>query len=147
MWEVFDSDAAWEWLPFSWLQLCGAGVKYLTPERGVGAIREMGSVHGIWRNCWIEHERFWRYEPYTRVSYGVVSSNWMQHAFVRQYAEHLWFEDTADGRTRVTWQIALKLRGVFRLGHYLGPIFRFVYRFALGQARGQIAEHQRLLEQ
>ncbi|WP_052280115.1 SRPBCC family protein [Nocardia vulneris] len=139
VWAVFDGDQAWEWLPFSWLRLCGAGVRYPTPHRGVDVVREMGTVHGIWRVFWIEHEKFWRYEPRKRVSYGVASSNWMQHLFVRQYAEHLWFDETGDGRTLVTWQIALRLRGPFRIGHLCTPMFRSVYRFALAQARGQIA--------
>ncbi|MBN7303153.1 SRPBCC family protein [Mycobacteroides abscessus subsp. bolletii] len=143
VWDVFDSDTAWEWLPFSWLRLFGAGVRYLTPARGVGVVREMGSVHGIWRMGWIEHEKFWRYEPHKRVSYGVERGNWLQRIVVRQYAEHLWFDETPDGRTKVTWQIALNLRGVFRIGHYLKPIFKFVYRFALKQAHRQIAvRHQ-----
>ncbi|MFE9577032.1 hypothetical protein ACFYO1_11660 [Nocardia sp. NPDC006044] len=47
VWDVFDSDHAWEWLPLSGMQLCGAGVRYTTPHRGVDAVREMGSVHGI----------------------------------------------------------------------------------------------------
>lgn len=123
VWEAVDDDHAWEWLPFP-----GVGVRYDSPERGVGVVREMGSVHGIVRALWVERERFWRYEPYQRITFGVVSGNWLQYLLVREYAENMEFAPNSTGGTDVTWDIAVTPRLPFRFSKYAPGVWRLAYR-------------------
>ncbi|WP_082683965.1 MULTISPECIES: SRPBCC family protein [unclassified Mycobacterium] len=127
VWDVLDGDAAWEWLPFP-----GTGVRYPSPERGVGIVREMGSVYDPFRVLWVEREQFWRYEPLKRITFGVVSGNWMQFALVRQYAEDVTFHETADGGTHVVWTVAINPRAPFRFVKYVKPVWRTAYRIGFG---------------
>ncbi|NMN95516.1 SRPBCC family protein [Antrihabitans stalactiti] len=123
VWEAIDDDHAWEWLPFP-----GVGVRYDSPERGVGVIREMGSVHGIVRALWVERERFWRYEPQERITFGVVSGTWIQYLLVREYAENMEFAPNSSGGTDVKWDVAVTLRLPLRFTKYAPAVWRLAYR-------------------
>lgn len=127
VWDVLDSDTAWEWLP-----LPGTGVRYSSAERGTGVIREMGSVHDPFRVLWVEREQFWRYEPQRRIAFGVVSGNWMQFALVRQYCEDVTFDKTETGGTRVVWTVAVNMRALLRFAKYPKPLWRLAYRIGFG---------------
>ncbi|AYF77949.1 SRPBCC family protein [Nocardia yunnanensis] len=123
VWTAIDDDHAWKWLPFP----C-TGVKYDSPARGVGIVREMGSPFEPLRFLWVEKEKFWRYEPNQRITFGVVSGNWLQYLLVRQYGEDKTFTDLGDGRTRVTWTIAVTLRWPLRFATWFPPLWRAAYR-------------------
>jgi hypothetical protein len=127
VWDVLDGDEAWEWLPFP-----GVGVRYPSSDRGAGVIREMGSVHAPFRVLWVEREQFWRYEPLKRITFGVVSGNWMQYGLVRQYAEDVAFHTNADGGTHVVWTVAIKPRAPFRFVRFFAPLWRTAYRIGFG---------------
>ena len=123
VWDAIDDEHGWEWLPFP-----GVGVRYDSPERGVGMIREMGSVHGIVRALWVERERFWRYEPYQRITFGVVSGTWIQSLLVREYAENMEFAPDVNGGTEVTWDVAVTPRLPLRFAKYAPAVWRLAYR-------------------
>ncbi len=130
VWQAFDDDHAWQWLPFP-----GVGVRYPSPDRGVGVVREMGSVHGIVRALWVEHERFWRYEPLERITFGVVSGNWMQYMLVREYAENMDFAPNRAGGTEVVWTVAVTPRLLLRFAKYAPGLWRLAYTYVgLGPA-------------
>ncbi|QLY29283.1 SRPBCC family protein [Nocardia huaxiensis] len=122
VWTAIDDDRAWSWLPFPRL-----GVLYDSPARGVGVVRDMGSVFDPLRFLWVERERFWRYEPLQRITFGVVSGNWMQYLMVRQYAEDMKFTDIGGGRTKVAWTVAVTPRGPLRLATWFPPAWRLAY--------------------
>ncbi|MBL1079849.1 SRPBCC family protein [Nocardia sp. 2] len=122
VWTALDDDRAWSWLPFPRL-----GVKYDSPARGVGVVRDMGSVFHPLRFLWVERERFWRYEPLRRITFGVVSGNWMQYLAVRQYAEDMVFTDLGDNRTKVAWTVAVTPRGILRIGTWFPAAWRLAY--------------------
>ncbi|MDO3650652.1 SRPBCC family protein [Nocardia mangyaensis] len=122
VWTAIDDDHAWKWLPFP-----GTGVKYDSPARGVGIVREMGSVFGPFRVLWVEKEKFWRYEPNQRITFGVVSGNWMQYLLVRQYGEDKFFTDLGDGRTKVVWKVAVTPRLPLRFSTWFPPAWRAAY--------------------
>ncbi|MET9492908.1 SRPBCC family protein [Nocardia sp. NPDC006630] len=124
VWTAIDDDRAWSWLPFP-----GVGVQYDSPARGVGVVREMGSVFAPWRFLWVEREHFWRYEPNQRITFGVVSGNWMQYLLVRQYAEDKTFADLGDGRTKVVWTVAVTPRLPLRFSTWFPSVWRTAYRF------------------
>ncbi|MEV6279682.1 SRPBCC family protein [Nocardia sp. NPDC051832] len=130
VWAVLDGTDAWSWLPFP-----GCGVRYHSPERGAGVVREMGSVAGPWRVLWVERERFWRHQPGERITFGVISGNWMQYLLVRQYAENMSFTDTAAGGTRVVWTIAVTPRFPLRFATWFPTAWRLAYRY-VGLNRG-----------
>ncbi|MEV0247434.1 SRPBCC family protein [Nocardia sp. NPDC050712] len=123
VWTAVDDDRAWSWLPFP-----GVGVRYGSPVRGSGVVREMGSVFGPWRVLWVERERFWRYEPEQRITFGVVSGNWLQYLLVRQYAEDMRFAALGADRTKVTWTIAVTPRLPLRFATWVPPVWRAAYR-------------------
>ncbi|MFE6861614.1 SRPBCC family protein [Nocardia sp. NPDC057668] len=123
VWTAIDDDHAWKWLPFP-----GLGVIYDSPARGVGVIREMGSVFGPFRVLWVEREKFWRYVPNQRITFGVVSGNWMQYLAVRQYGEDKTFTDLGNGRTRVVWKVAVTPRLPLRFSTWFPPVWRTAYR-------------------
>ncbi|WP_405136588.1 SRPBCC family protein [Nocardia sp. NBC_01388] len=124
VWDAVDGDRAWSWLPFP-----GVGVRYDSPARGAGVVREMGSVFGISRMLWVEREKFWRYEPNRRITFGVVSGNWLQYLLVRQYAEDMRFADLGNGGTKVEWTIAVTPRLPLRFSTWAPPVWRAAYRF------------------
>ncbi|MFB8281420.1 SRPBCC family protein [Nocardia colli] len=123
VWTALDDDRAWSWLPFPCV-----GVRYPSSARGVGVVREMGSVFAPLRFLWVEHERFWRYEPNQRITFGVVSGNWSQYLLVRQYAENMTFADIGSGRTKVVWTVAVTPRLPLRISTWFPPIWRAAYR-------------------
>ncbi|MBF6236973.1 Polyketide cyclase / dehydrase and lipid transport [Nocardia otitidiscaviarum] len=125
VWTAFDDDRAWSWLPIP-----RTGVRYDSPARGVGVIREMGSVFDPLRVLWVERERFWRYEPQRRITFGVVSGTWMQYLLVRQYAEDMTFEDLGGDRTAVAWTVAVTPRLPLRFATWFPPLWRLAYRVA-----------------
>ncbi|RDI54092.1 SRPBCC family protein [Nocardia mexicana] len=128
VWTAIDDEHAWKWLPFP-----GTGVKYDSPARGVGMVREMGSPFGVFRVLWVEREKFWRYEPNQRITFGVVSGNWMQYLLVRQYGEDKTFADLGDGRTKVVWTIAVTPRLPLRFSTWFPPVWKAAYRlFGIG---------------
>lgn len=88
-------------------------------------------------------QRHWPTEPVDDSTFESAPLVFTTEVIFDAPVDIVWKVFDSDGRARVTWQIALKLRGVFGIGHYLGPVFRFIYRFALRQAYGQIAEYQR----
>lgn len=123
VWTAIDDDHAWKWLPFP-----GIGVIYDSPARGVGVVREMGSVFGPVRALWVEREKFWRYVPNQRITFGVVSGNWMQYLAVRQYGEDKVFTDLGNGRTKVVWTVAVTPRLPLRFSTWFPPAWRLAYR-------------------
>jgi len=123
VWSVIDGDDAWSWLPAP-----GVGVRYDSPARGTGVVREMGSVFGPWRSLWVERERFWRYEPGERITFGVVSGNWMQYLLVRQYAENMEFSDAGPEHTKVVWTMAVTPRWPLRFATWFPALWRWAYR-------------------
>ncbi|TLF80786.1 SRPBCC family protein [Nocardia cyriacigeorgica] len=123
VWTAIDDDRAWSWLPFP-----GVGVRYDSPARGVGVVREMGSVFGIWRALWVERERFWRYEPHRRITFGVVSGSWIQYLLVRQYAEDMVFTEVGANQTKIIWTTAVTPRLPFRFAVWFPPLWRAAYR-------------------
>ncbi|QIS04102.1 SRPBCC family protein [Nocardia brasiliensis] len=125
VWTALDDDQAWRWLPIP----C-TGVRYDSPERGAGVIREMGSVFAPLRVLWVERERFWRYEPNERITFGVVSGNWMQYLLVRQYAEDMTFTELGPDRTRLVWTVAVTPRLPLRFSVWFPPVWRAAYRLA-----------------
>lgn len=123
VWTALDDDQAWRWLPIPCV-----GVRYDSAERGAGVIREMGSVFDPLRLLWVERERFWRYEPGHRITFGVVSANWMQYLLVRQYAEDMTFTDVDADRTEVVWTVAVTPRLPLRFATWFPPVWRAAYR-------------------
>lgn len=123
VWTAIDDDHAWKWLPFP-----GVGVRYDSPERGAGVVREMGSVFGIVRPLWVEQEQFWRYEPQRRITFGVISGNWMQYLLVREYAENMDFARNDTGGTDVMWTVAVTPRLPFRFVKFVPAVWRLAYR-------------------
>ncbi|WP_337587891.1 SRPBCC family protein [Nocardia brasiliensis] len=123
VWTALDDDQAWRWLPIPCV-----GVRYDSPERGAGVIREMGSVFDPLRFGWVERERFWRHEPGHRITFGVVSGNWSQFLLVRQYAEDMTFTDLGADRTRVVWTVAVTPRLPLRFSTWFPPLWRAAYR-------------------
>ncbi|WP_405494466.1 SRPBCC family protein [Nocardia sp. NBC_00511] len=129
VWDAFDNDHAWKWLPFP-----GVGVHYDSAARGVGVVREMGSVFAPWRFGWVERERFWRYEPDKRITFGVVSGNWSQYLAVRHYAEDMTFDELPDGGTKVRWTVAVTPRLPLRFATWFPPVWKVAYHVGLGNS-------------
>ncbi|MFJ4654148.1 SRPBCC family protein [Nocardia sp. NPDC088792] len=127
VWTALDDDHAWKWLPFP-----GVGVRYDSPARGVGVVREMGSVFDPWRFGWIEREHFWRYEPNKRITFGVVSGNWSQYLLVRQYAEDVTFDEIDGGGTKLVWTVAVTPRGPLRAATWFPPAWKLAYHIGFG---------------
>ncbi|MFI9402119.1 SRPBCC family protein [Nocardia sp. NPDC052316] len=125
VWTALDDDHAWRWLPIP-----RTGVRYDSPARGAGVIREMGSVFAPLRVLWVERERFWRYEPQRRITFGVVSATWLQYLLVRQYAENMTFDDVGADRTKVAWTVAVTPRLPLRFATWFPPLWRVAYRIA-----------------
>ncbi|MFE3193581.1 SRPBCC family protein [Nocardia sp. NPDC059240] len=123
VWTAIDDDRAWSWLPFPRL-----GVRYDSAARGVGVVRDMGSVFEPLRFLWVEREKFWRYEPDRRITFGVVSGNWMQYLLVRQYAEDMTFADLGADRTKLVWTVAVTPRLPLRFSTWFPPLWRTAYR-------------------
>ncbi|MFI1919236.1 SRPBCC family protein [Nocardia sp. NPDC020380] len=126
VWTALDDDHAWKWLPFP-----GVGVRYDSPDRGEGVVREMGSVFAPWRFGWVEREHFWRYEPGKRITFGVVSGNWSQYLLVRQYAEDVTFDEIPGG-TKVVWTVAVTPRLPLRFATWFPPVWKIAYRIGFG---------------
>ncbi|WP_194820214.1 SRPBCC family protein [Nocardia sp. XZ_19_385] len=122
VWTALDDEHAWKWLPIP-----RSGVHYDAPARGAGVVREMGSVFAPLRFLWVEREKFWRYEPNQRITFGVVSGNWSQYLLVRQYAEDMTFADIGDGRTRLVWTVAVTPRLAVRFATWFPPLWRAAY--------------------
>ncbi|MFB8007327.1 SRPBCC family protein [Nocardia sp. NPDC056000] len=123
VWTAIDDDRAWSWLPFP-----RVGVRYDSPLRGVGVVRDMGSVFEPLRFLWVEREKFWRYEPNRRITFGVVSGNWMQYLLVSQYAEDMTFTDIGNDRTGLAWTVAVTPRLPLRFSTWAPPLWRAAYR-------------------
>ncbi|GAB2532920.1 SRPBCC family protein [Nocardia heshunensis] len=123
VWTAIDDDRAWSWLPAPCV-----GVIYPSEARGVGVVREMGSVFAPLRSVWVEREKFWRYVPNERITFGVVSGNWSQFLLVRLYAEDMTFADLGDGRSKVVWTIAVTPRLPLRFSTWFPPLWRGAYR-------------------
>lgn len=123
VWTAFDDDHAWKWLPGPCF-----GVRYPSPQRGVGVVREMGLVFAPLRFIWIEREKYWRYEPFERVSYGVVSGNSLQYLLVRDYAEDMTFTDLGNGSTKLTWTLAITPRLLVRFVSWFPALWRLGYQ-------------------
>ncbi|UGT44588.1 SRPBCC family protein [Nocardia yamanashiensis] len=123
VWTALDDDHAWTWLPFPLL-----GVRYPSPARGVGVIREMGSVFDPLRFLWVERERFWRYEPGRRITFGVVSGTLVQYLAVRQYAEDMKFSDLGPDRSKLVWTVAVTPRLPLRFSTWFPPAWKLAYR-------------------
>lgn len=128
VWELLDSDAMFEWLPFP-----GVGVTYPTRERGVGIVREMGSVGAPFRSLWIQREEFWRHERPREMSYNAVTGTWLYTLLVRNYAEHMTLTPLPDGGTKLTWTVATTLRYPLRFTKYFKPVWRLAYRLNFGR--------------
>lgn len=128
VWDLLDSEVMFEWLPFP-----GVGVAYPSRERGVGVVREMGTVGRPFRFLWIQREEFWRHERPRRMSYNAVSGNWMYTLLVRNYAEDITLSGAPGGGTKLTWTVATTLRYPLRFTKYMKPIWRLAYRLNFGR--------------
>lgn len=128
VWELLDSNAMFEWLPFP-----GVGVTYPSQERGVGVVREMGSVTSPFRALWIQREEFWRHERPRQMSYNAVTGTWIYSLLVRNYAENMILTPLPDGGTKLTWTVATTLRYPLRWTKYLKPVWRLAYRSNFGR--------------
>lgn len=138
VWSVLDGDRMFEWLPFP-----GVGVRYDSAQRGVGVVREMGSVAKPFRGLWIQWEQFWSHEEPKRLSYGAISGTWMYVLLVRHYAEEMTLADTPNGGTDLTWTVAVTPRLPLRVGTLpvFAPIWRALYRTSFrGPMQRRLAE-------
>ena len=128
VWKLLDSERMFEWLPFP-----GVGVVYDSPERGVGVVREMGSVGKPFRFLWIQREQFWSHDKPNRCSYAAISGTWMYTLLVRHYAEKMTLTDAPEGGTALRWTVATTPRLPFRFVKYVKPVWRFAYRANFGR--------------
>lgn len=122
--DALDSDQAWTWLA----PRCG--VDYLASahdggDRGVGMVREMGTVRSPLRWVWRQRERFVTYEPGRRLTFFAMAATL---PVLRQWAEDYVIEaDTADSCT-LTWTVALTPAYVGRLPlRWTQPILRPIF--------------------
>ncbi len=119
VWSALDGDQAWTWLPF------GCGVEYDEPVRRVGMERGMGCVTAPWRFIWIQRERFWRYEPGSRITYSAYSASW---PLLHEWAENYTLIPNPAGGTRIEWTVALTPRFVSWLPlTWLQPPLRMIF--------------------
>lgn len=125
--EVFaalDSDEAWRWLG-----PC-VGVEYLQPAeggstRGVGMVREMGSVRRPLRWVWRQRERFVRYEVNRRLTFYAFAGSW---PLLRLWAEDYQIESTGPNSAALTWTVAWAPMVLDRLPlHWTQPVMRLVF--------------------
>ncbi|MBB4852793.1 hypothetical protein HNP40_000159 [Mycobacteroides chelonae] len=122
VWAALDSDHAWSWLPF------GCGVRYDESQRRVGMEREMGTVSAPCRFLWIQRERFWRYEPPHRITYGAVAGTW---PLLKLWAEDYVLTSVPEGCV-LEWTVALTPRFVSWLPlRWLQPLLRAVFAWGI----------------
>ncbi|MDO3650653.1 SRPBCC family protein [Nocardia mangyaensis] len=138
VWRILDGERMFEWLPFP-----GVGVSYESAERGVGVVREMGSIAKPFRGLWIQREQFWSHEEARRISYGAISGTWMYVLLVWHYTEEMTLVDTSVGGTDLTWTVAVAPRLPLRVGTLpiFAPLWRLNYRTSLrGPMTRRLAE-------
>lgn len=132
VWDVLDGDDMFDWLPFP-----GVGVTYESSERGVGIVREMGSVASPFRFLWIQRERFLRHDEPEQMTYAAISGTWIYTLLVRHYAENMTLSPTPGGGTTLTWTVATTPRLPFRFVKYLPSVWRLAYRANFGRPVAQ----------
>lgn len=121
---AIDSDDAWRWLAPT------CGVTYLEPgpdgaARGVGVVREMGSVRNPLRWVWRQREVFTEYETNRGFAYYATHGSW---PLLRSWAEEYRFEPTSENSCTLTWTVALTPVIVGRLPlHWTEPPLRWAF--------------------
>jgi Polyketide cyclase / dehydrase and lipid transport len=101
VWEALGSDAMWAWAPIV------DGVTWLTPH-GVGAIRRLRllKVNTI-------EEEFYRWEPDAPTRRATFRVTQQTRPLLNGLAEDFVLDPLDGGaRTRLTWTMAIDLRGV-----------------------------------
>ena len=108
-------------------------VAWTTPlPRDVGTRRTVTMRGGL-----VGDEQFLAWEPPTMMSFRFNAASTRT---VRAFAERYDVVPTADG-CRLTWTLALDVRGVSRVGMPLGrPVLNAVFRRFLGNLRGYVGE-------
>lgn len=129
--EVFaalDSDIAWRWLAPT------CGVDYQQPaddgaSRGVGMVREMGSVRRPLRWVWRQREVFTGYEHDRRLSYFATHGSW---PLLRLWAEDYRLEPTSATSCTLTWTVGMTPVLVGRLPlHWTEPFLRLAFTIGI----------------
>ncbi|GAB17232.1 hypothetical protein GOEFS_022_00120 [Gordonia effusa NBRC 100432] len=125
---ALDSDLAWRWLAPT------CGVDYLEPAdngapRGVGMVREMGSVRRPLRWFWRQREVFTGYEANRALAYYASHGSW---PLLRLWAENYRLEPTSDTSCTLRWKVAMTPTIVGRLPlHWTEPALRLAFTIGI----------------
>ncbi|MEC4614954.1 MULTISPECIES: SRPBCC family protein [Tsukamurella] len=125
---ALDSDVAWRWLAPT------CGVDYLEPAddgapRGVGMVREMGSVRAPLRWVWRQREVFTAYERDRRLSYFASHGSW---PLLRLWAEDYLLEPTSATSCTLTWTVGLTPVLIGRLPlRWTEPLLRVAFSIGI----------------
>lgn len=137
---ALDGDRAWRWLAPT------CGVEYLEPAadgspRGVGLVREMGSVRRPLRWFWRQREVFTGYEKNRQLTYYASHASW---PLLRLWAEDYRLEPTSANSCILTWTVSTTPALISHLPlHWteilLRPIFTLSIRPGLRRLARQVA--------
>lgn len=138
---ALDGDSAWRWLAPT------CGVDYLAAAadgspRGVGVVREMGSVRRPLRWVWRQREVFTGYEKNRQMTYYASHASW---PLLRLWAEDYRIEPTSADSCVLTWTVSTTpvLLGRFLL-RWTVPLLRPIFILSIRPGLRRLARRSAL---
>lgn len=118
IWAALEDAAAWP----RWASVI-TNVEWTSPRPfGIGTTRTVTMRGGV-----VGYEEFISWQPHSRLGFRF---NEATTSGVRAFAERYTLEPQGDGRTRVTWVMAMAPRGASKA---IVPLTRFAMRLAFGR--------------